>query len=397
MTPGGSRAARLFAAALLFRLLVAVAARSIASESPGGPFNYTDPISYRRTAHAIAETGTFAEGPLRANRPPLYPFFLSLVFRAAGDTPWAWTVPQAALGAATCLWLVPIGRALATERAGWIAAWILAFWPHHAAYTPLALTETLFMFLFLGHAAFSLRLDRTGRAVVAGALGGLAVLTRPVTLHFTPLALLLTAAAGRGDLRRNAFLALLLFLATLAPWTVRNRFVLGDWVPVATRLGHDLYEGNCPQATGGPIPDKSYFPEDLAGLAETERDRTLARRALAYMRDHPARTAYLSARKVLRTWNPFPNDPRHRTALVAGALGLGFGALLVLAALGARHIAWAPAAIVWLAILPCSVTALHALLLGSVRFRLTWEPFLAVMAAAFLASRSRRMPPAGPS
>lgn len=396
MIPWGARAARLFVAALLVRLAAAAAASYLASETPGGPFHYTDPLSYRRTARTLVETGTFAEGSLRANRPPIYPFFLSLVFRVAGDTLWAWTLPQAVLGATTCLWLVPIGRALVSERAGWIAAWIFAFWPHHAAYTPLALTETLFMFLFLGHAAFSLHLDRPTRAVWAGLLGGLAVLTRPVTLHFIPLALLLTAAAGRGDLRRNALLASLLFAATLAPWTVRNRLVVGAWVPVATRLGHDLYEGNCPQATGGPIPDKSYFPRDLGGLAEAERDRELARRALAYMRDHPARTAYLSARKVLRTWNPIPNDRRHRTAVVGGVLGLGFGVLLALAALGAGRVAWTPAAAIWLVLLPLSVTALHAVLMGSVRFRLTWEPFLAVLAAAFLASRSRRMAPAGP-
>ncbi len=382
--PWGRRAALLFAAAFLFRIICAIAARHLASDTPGGPFNYPDSLSYRAIARSLVETGTFAEGDLRANRPPLYPLFLAALLGVAGDGFWTWTLPQAAIGAATCLWLVPVGRALASERAGWCAAWILAFWPHHAAYTPLALSETLFLFLFVAHAACATGMTRLPVAVAAGILGGLAALTRPATLLFTPLVFLAGAgAAGKRD-RRASLVALAAFLATLAPWTLRNRLVLGDWIPVSAKFGQDLHEGNCPEATGGPVSDRVRWPDAIAALPEAPRDAALGRQALLYMADHPARTAWLFARKALRTWSPVPNDPRHRTVLITGVLAATFGTLVVLACLGARRIAWTRDARIWFVGLPLFLTVLHGFLIGSVRYRLPAEPFLAVLAGAFL-------------
>ncbi len=372
----------LFATAFLVRLGFCLAVDRLASSESGGPFNYTDPASYRAIARSLSETGIFAEGPLRASRPPLYPAFLGVIFRVFGEMFWAWALPQAVLGALSCLWLIPLGKRLANERIGWIAAWTLAFYPHHAAYTPLALTETLFLFLFLAHAACAADLGSPRRAVLAGVFGGLAVLTRPVTLLFSLLIFLCTAIRAPKPVHRMATLALLAYLATLAPWTIRTRIVLDEWIAVTARLGQDLYEGNAPGATGGPRADVMLLPATTAGLPEAQRDRALAREALHAMRENPARALYLTTRKVIRTWNPLPNDPRHKTPLVTIALAASYGPVLILAAAALWRGAGTLALWTWTGGLVLYLSVLHGLLIGSVRFRLTAEPFLILAAAA---------------
>jgi 4-amino-4-deoxy-L-arabinose transferase-like glycosyltransferase len=119
-------------------------------------------------------------------RTPGYPALLALV-RAAG-APWqAVSLLQVLLSsAAAAILFTLVRRWLGSERAGLVAAAILALNPADAVAANLLLTESLYAFMFLGAMALLLRGPdlpvRWPRAAAAGAILGLAALVRPVGL-----------------------------------------------------------------------------------------------------------------------------------------------------------------------------------------------------------------------
>lgn len=364
---------RLFLVAFAVRLLFCASFGLLASAEKGGPLNYPDEDAYRAYARTLRTEGRFADSPLVANRPPGYPVFLAGCQALLGESRWAHALPQAALGALSCLLLARLGASLGLASSGWAAAWILAFWPHHVAYAPLALTETLFVLLFLAALAASAAPPSGRSAALAGLLWGLAALTRPGVLLLPPLAFGAAALARTAPWRWGA-IALAAYAATLVPWAVRNAAVLDRCVPVATRMGHDLYESNCPEASGASHTERIRWPADVAGMDEARKDAELRRRALAYMADHPARTFWLSAVKLLRTWSPVPNDLRHRRGIFTLVFLATWSPVLLLLL---RRLLRAPprgAAALWLLLPVVYLTAVHCVFLGSIRYRLPAEP-----------------------
>src|SRR5690606_32165324 len=95
--------------------------------------------------------------------------------------------------------------------------------------------------------ARSLRKDSPGLLAAAGALAGLAALTRSI-LYLFPLPLgVLVLAVWPGGLRRKllAVLALIVpFAAVLAPWAARNTRLHETFVVVDTMGGRNFMMGN---------------------------------------------------------------------------------------------------------------------------------------------------------
>jgi hypothetical protein len=195
----------------------------------------------------------------------------------------------------------------------------------------------------------------------------------------------------RSALVRGA-LALAVCVAALAPWWVRNWQVLGAFVPLSTDGGGALYEGNSPNATGGPAVPETVRARlrGLEGLDELERDRLLAGEARSWIRANPGRFVQLAAVKFARTWSPVPNEPRHRRWYQLAASAADWAAVLLLAGAGlclaGRE---ARARALWCLVPVAAVVLGHVLVIGSVRYRLPAWPFLEVLAGAGLAALLR--------
>ena len=78
---------------------------------------------------------------------------------------------------------------------------------------------------------------------MAGALFGLATLTRETVLYFLPFAALWLAWRRAGGVRRAAAF-LVASLAVVVPWTVRNYLAFDAFVPVSTSGALNLWQGN---------------------------------------------------------------------------------------------------------------------------------------------------------
>jgi 4-amino-4-deoxy-L-arabinose transferase-like glycosyltransferase len=278
-----------------------------------------------------------------AHSDPGYSVFLAGLYAVGLDSARAVRLVQVLLGTAT-VWLVMLLALRLFGRTTALAAGaVAAFEPHLVFFTGLVLTETLFTFLLAASLLVFIQSRSPepderplARAAAWGALSGAAALVRSTFLLFLPLAAALDVALAERTERRarlvRQLVALAVYCAVLAPWTIRNAARLGAFVPGTTCSGVALYESCGPDAFGGWDSRRHDWPEeDLAPLGEIERDRYLRRAALRNVLAHPGSSAALAFVKLARLWSPVPWAPSYRTAFY-WAVGILAFALLVVAA-----------------------------------------------------------------
>jgi len=201
--------------------------------------------------------------------PPLYPFFLVGVYKTLGRDPIAVAVVQMGLDALTVLLLFWIGRRVAGEAVGLLAAAFYGAYPY-LLYQNLTLNDTgLFIFLLTAGiaAAYKARDTRDPRwAAALGVAFGLGALTKTlIALVWPLLALWWWRALG---LRRAIALSAasgIALLLVIAPWAVRNTRLRGGlsipWLGRAVGQLHRARAGGSERNGGG-----SLAPRAGAGL-----------------------------------------------------------------------------------------------------------------------------------
>jgi len=371
---------------LLVCIALALAARALFVLLWQSDYELPDSASYIAVAeNVLAGAGFAVNAETQVGRAPLYPLFLAGCFTAFGRSYLAARLVQAVIGALVCVPVFLLGKAVHGSRAGVVAAAVCAVYPPFVFYTRLLLTEAIFIPL-LASVALGLYSLRTGWrakwAVGTGLALGAAVLLRPSALLLWPFGLLLVlvASADRKGSVVSAAVTSAVVAAVLSPWAVRNYRVTGHVVLTTLSNGWTLYEGNSPQATGGPAQHLVKWPRaELAVRTEYERDAFLRAEALRYIRSHPARFLRLTATRVARMWTPVPNDRRFRTPLII-TLSAGSYVPLILLAIWALWIGrrqWRR----WAVLLSPVVyyTGVHAVTIGSVRYR---DPLMSAVIVA---------------
>lgn len=268
-------------------------------------------------------------------RPPGYPWFLSLVYRAAGaSNPWAPRVAQMLLGVLNIFLAFRLGRALLGPPAALILAafaathWTTLYFEGELQAPVLLQTGTYLALLLLLRAHHR---SSWAWAALAGIALGLTALVRANALAFVPVAAIWLVAAARGRVPGSGPAALRAAavvagaIVALAPTTWRNWQVSGEFVPVSINGAINLYIGNHEGADGesARIPDLekltgrpgwSWFRygEIVDGLSKRAgRDltygdvsREFTDRATQWIRANPADFARLSARRAALFWGP---------------------------------------------------------------------------------------------
>src|SRR5687768_17250436 len=194
-------------------------------------------------------------------RPPLYVALLGILLLVGKTAYLPVLLVQSILSVVT---LVPLGL-VAYQRGGRTAArWCFglgAIYLPFTLFSGLLLSETLFVFLLscalpvLDRAVSMLSSPsvRSGLLwlVLAGALLGLATLTRATALALIPLSAFwvyfsLRRRANMRGVRSLAFAAVLLVVPMLlvAPWAARNWGAYGRFIPIDTTSGYNLWLGS---------------------------------------------------------------------------------------------------------------------------------------------------------
>jgi hypothetical protein len=334
-------------------------------------------------AHTLAFVDPRFDQTVYTYRTPGYPAFIALL----GGSPLAVRLAQAVIDTSTVLAVYLLARQLSgTGFLPLLAAVIVAINPFLIYFCGLLLSETLFAAALLWSTLLLLR-----RAWIAAAIILLlAVLIRPSALLLCPLlAAIATPAANRPaggayplrDMVRAAGVTILVLIVGLLPWAYRNYRLLGEWVWSTSNAGVTLYDGFNPAARGGSDQRFLSAMPQLRSMNEMERDRYLSHAARQWAGEHGRQLPGLTLIKIARTWSPVPLSAEFGKLLyraVAAVYALPLDAL-VIAGLFSRRLR--RGAKVLLLTPAVYFTVVHALSVGSLRYRVPVEPLLAVIAA----------------
>lgn len=328
-----------------------------------------DALVYDRWARAIVTGGE----PVASNlmQAPLYPWFMAALYRIFSPDINVIRIFQALMGSASCAFSIVITYRLFRSRAGAFIAGAI-----HALYLPLIFYEgvlvpaTLIVFLNLLSITILVSGDgppRVGRTILSGLFLGASIAAKPVSALLIPFLILhlhfsrkteggLVAGAAWKASLRCALVLLIGIIAAIAPVTIRNARMTGEFIPVSSGLGINFYHGANPEANGYyAVPSyKGIYigatPEDQARSIEmiasretgrklkaTEVSRFWLRKGIEFNLENPGRFGRLAATKALFFWNKYEranveNFNFHRG--LPGVLGLPIFTFGVVAPLG---------------------------------------------------------------
>ncbi len=286
-----------------------------------------DAITYDRWAKALVWGGD--AGSTQMMQAPLFPWFVSIIYRFFGPDLAAVRLAHAALGTIACAFVtVTTRRLFRSSTAGILAGLTAALYLPAIFYEGVLVPATLVLFL---NALFVFVLvpesgypSRT-RLVFAGLVLGLTSAANPAGLLLLPFALVHLALFRRpisGLFIRRAAFFLAGLLAALGPLAVRNHGLAGEFTPLTSGGGINFYIGSNPEANGfyrvpaymgrslGGTPEKQLEQMHLVASRESGRELTPSevssfwlRKGIRYGIENPGRWLTLLRRKTVFFWN----------------------------------------------------------------------------------------------
>ncbi|UCD50291.1 MAG: glycosyltransferase family 39 protein [Phycisphaerales bacterium] len=210
------------------------------------------------------------------------------------------------------VWLVYAIAEAATGRkhVALLAALITCCYPTFVYSVATYHAVNFYIALFLLAVLVTMRYAHTGAmryGLALGAICGVMALFR-ANLILHGAFLVLFSFCRRRSLRLVA-LQILLIVAVLTPWTVRNHRLFGKPIYSANSLGYSLWRGHNPTTKGSGQTD--LIPADLwqalRGLEQDDRfevakDRLFLREALEHIRENPLGELTLAIRKFFLFW-----------------------------------------------------------------------------------------------
>jgi hypothetical protein len=416
--------------AVLAALTVVGGALRFHAASDPSAYQSKDEQAYAMIARGLSVTGTYGNPGMSdpVHWPPGAPLMFALAYelkpqkRGGGvwDVPSAYPL-QALVGTLTIPAAFLLAFLVAGPAAGLLAATGVAFYPPLISASGDLLSEPLGALLVtsaLAATVWSLR--RPGwwpAAAAAGALLGATVLTRADLALVPAIALLvvIVAAWRRAGARPPAAAAraaapmLVALLVVVTPWTIFASSQAGQFVPLSSGGGSNLWVGTYLPGNGSMFGAKRALADevrarnpDLAGkkwfqLRQADVIATVAARrpglstdaalraeGMQNLRDYalgdPLSFAGMAARKVWRLWGGYTLGTYRNPRTWISALHLilvGLGALGLVVGFALRR-----SAAMWLlgGVL-LYVTAVNAILVSEARHNLTVMPIVAATGA----------------
>jgi hypothetical protein len=273
---------------------------------------YSDSLWYYARGVTIASGEGYSEGGIAtAYWPPGWPGFLGLLFWLFGPSAMVGKLANLAFAAIIFPIALGLGSAIFANRlVGRLTVLLLTIYPNQIGYVPTLATELFYTTLLLLAIFILVRSHSLLSLVVSGIVFGIATLTKPQTL-FIPAVLFgawWVFAERRSRLSSWMLRAALVYTAiavVVAPWTVRNYLVFGEFVLISTNGGGTLLSGNNPSASGDYTENDALVkqvPNDVAG--QIANDRLATSLAFKWIRNNPIDFAILIPRKIWRLWAP---------------------------------------------------------------------------------------------
>jgi len=328
---------------------------------------FSDMLGYNEAAISLLQDHQFrVKGIISASRPPIYPYFLVVVYYIFGHSLLAARLVQAVTGALTAVIVFKCGEIMFDRRSGVLAGLFYAGYTAAWAFGDMLLTENLFTLLLMITVFFMLKIIVPGAGGAeyysaangrqeyhlstgliqenlrggspwfifwAGLSAGLAALTRTSFTPFIPFVLIgviIFRFKSPKVVSRFALMTLI-FLMTVFPWMLRNYYTHG-MLTMNPKSGSDfcLYNHSGLKYIIINYEDPSYFIE-VEGWkwSEVEKGRFGSKMAVEWIKSHPLLFMVKGFRMMMNIWGfdrdyvwwyiagSFGHDPVWLTAILA--------------------------------------------------------------------------------
>lgn len=267
----------------------------------------SDGRTYLNLAQELLAGRPYASGGSLAYWPPGYPLFLLPWLSIANSVGTAVVCSNIFLYALGASGVASLSRQVGTGRVSTLAVALWCFWPNLIAMAGLPEKELLLAALMpwvlsmaLRAAKASITTRAAAMALASGALLGAVNLVQPAMLLF-PAVVIVAWLWASLDARKVVMMVVAFVLGmavVIAPWSIRNLQVLGQFVVVSTNGGVGLYGANNERANGGYF--EHWADVDFLQLPELAADKEGKRRAVAWIKANPGEFVALAYEKNLR-------------------------------------------------------------------------------------------------
>jgi len=276
-----------------------------------------------------------------------------------------------------------------------IAGLAVAFYPPLIFISVTGLSETLFIFLVMSTFLFWYRAQFVAAAICAV----LAILTRPVLDAAAPLLVIYFAAVIHRQSARQTIRHVLsyaaIYVALMSPWWMHNYRAYHEFVRLTPGFGTALYAGNNPlNHSGGGNLGEDYDTTTFDAIPDPiVRDRALRDAAINFIWQNPGGFVELAAKKFVRMWRLWPHHPGYSGTAATVLIFLSIMPVILLAFVYLLFLRPPEILMRTTPILLFIVyyTAVHMIIVGTIRYRLPLEPLLIMFAAATVADAIRRL------
>lgn len=368
-------------------------------------------MTFHQVAQHLADgegfRAAFEDRPT-AEHPPGWEVVLAVADLMGANGYFTHRLIGALIGTLTVIGIGLLGRRVAGQRVGLVAAAIAAAYPMLWSADVSLMSEPLYGLLLVAALLASLRIrDRptAAHAALLGALVGLATLTRGEALLLLGLLVVPLGYRVASTWRQRATLvaaALAACALVVAPWTARNLATFDDPVLISTNANTIWVGANCDDTYYGDLIGYWRFQcftppragEDEAAWSVRQRDA-----GLEYVREHVGRLpAVTPARlaRVLDVWDVPQSlylNAQEGRPVEPVRWGIRSAWLLMLLAVpGAIVLARRRAPLLELLVPVAMVLLIAVVFYGMTRFRFAAEPALCVLAATTLVVVAERRP-----
>jgi 4-amino-4-deoxy-L-arabinose transferase-like glycosyltransferase len=249
---------------------------------------------------------------------PVYPYLLAGIFKLFGIFSFKSSLIirtiDMAFSSFVCWPVYDIGKKAFGRHVGAASAWLWAFLPAGIYYSVVWVWDTALAVLCMT-LLFAATLHIRGRTRLSwwigyGALWAFSAMVNATVLSLLPFLALWALWPLRHEFLRTSKLALLaafVFIAGMAPWTVRNYLVFHKFIPLRSNFGLELWLSNNPEV-----------PDTWAGYLHPTNDREESAKyvrmteipymeekqseAFTFMRSHPYDTMRFFFRRFEDNW-----------------------------------------------------------------------------------------------
>ncbi len=348
-----------------------------------------DEVSYDTLAVSMFQHETSHEN-MDSSRPPVYSFFMSIIYFLFGHKLIAVRIAQAAIDSLMCVFIYKLCLKLFNRRIALVTSFTSAVYLVFIKATTHILTESLFTFFLFLSVFYIFKTKKVltyKNAAIVGILTAICVLVKGVTILFLPFVFVIILAIRfyhpvRTKIVFQKFIvAFIAFLIPLSFWTYRNYRLYHECVPLSTQGGYVLYDSYFPR--DGKIYGVTIWDENvkyaLTLKSDVKASRYLTGKTIEFIKKNPAKVVRLELLKIGYFWIPFDWEMMgvgkglyNYQYMIILPFSL-FGMFLLFKRLDEYAPLYIPIAYIFL---------MSLIFYGSPRFRMPVEPYLIIFFAA---------------